>query len=80
MPKLRLVQGTANKFDIVYDTDWPVIPREGEYIQITVGTDQEMTWKVTRVCHVASGNEELIGTLAWIEQVKPGYRYSLDAL
>ncbi|MEL7688133.1 hypothetical protein AAG596_12790 [Citromicrobium bathyomarinum] len=68
MPNVRFVEGTADEFSVTYDTDWPVVPRVGEYLSITVGTGQVMDWKVTRICHVADGDEKLIGTLAWIER------------
>lgn len=67
MPKVRFVEGTFKKHDTIYDCEWPVVPRKGEYISITVDTGQVMDWKVTRVCHVASGHETLIGTLIWIK-------------
>lgn len=80
MPNVRFVEGSADSFSVVYDTEWPIAPRVGEFLQIVSGSDQELTWKVTRVCHVANAKEELIGTMAWIEQVRPGYNYSLDNL
>lgn len=67
MLNVRFVEGTAETYETVYDTQWPVCPRVGEYISITVGTGQVLDWKVTRICHVAAGDESLIGTLAWIE-------------
>ena len=66
MPKVRFVEGGVDDYSIVYDTEWPIAPRTGEFLSITVGTGQVMDWEITRVCHVADGNEELIGVLAWI--------------
>lgn len=68
MAVVRFVEGSADDYSITYDTEWPVVPRVAEYISITVGTGQVMDWKVTRVCHVADGDEKYIGTLAWIER------------
>lgn len=69
MPNVRFVEGTLENYDVVYDTDWPITPRVGELLSITVGTDQVIDWEVTLICHVADGNEKFTGTLAWIKQV-----------
>jgi hypothetical protein len=68
MPKVRFVEGTIEDYSTIYDTEWPIVPRVGEFLSITVGTGQVMGWEVTRVVHVADGDEKLIGTLAWIER------------
>jgi len=69
MLKVRFVEGSPENYNVIYDTEWPVVPRDGEFLSITVGTGQVMDYKVTRICHVAAGDESLIGTLAWIEPV-----------
>ena len=36
--------------------DWPVVPREGEYIEL----DDHQTYKVTAICHMLRRNEKTI--------------------
>lgn len=73
MPNVRFVEGTFKDYSIAYDTDWPIVPRVGEYVSISVGSSPALDWKVTRICHVAyiddrpDGEDKLTGTLAWIE-------------
>lgn len=68
MPNVRFVQGSPEDFSITYDTDWPVIPRVGEFISITIGTDEIVDWEVTRVAYVAGSNEKFVGSLVWVER------------
>ena len=68
MVNVRFVEGTADDFDAVYDAEWPIVPRVSEFVEITVGTGQKMTWRVTRVCHVADANEKYVGSHVWIEE------------
>lgn len=78
MAKVRFVEGSVDDYSITYDTEWPVVPRVGEFLSITVGTGQVIDWKVTRVCHVADGEENFIGTLIWIEQDSTGSTNKYD--
>lgn len=72
MPNVRFVEGTFEDYSVIYDTEWPIVPRVGEFLSITVGTGQVIDYKVTRICHVADGGEKLVGTLAWIEAAPSG--------
>jgi hypothetical protein len=69
MPMVRFVEGTAEDFSITYEADWPIVPRAGEFLSITLGSGEVVDWEVTRVCHVADSDEKLTGTLVWIEEV-----------
>lgn len=45
MPKVRFVEGGVDDYSIVYDTEWPIAPRTGEFLSITGGTGQVMDWE-----------------------------------
>lgn len=78
--RVRFVEGSFDDYSTTYDTDWPTVPRVGEFISITVGTGQVIDWKVANVCYVADGEEKMIGALCWIEQRKKSGKYSVDNL
>lgn len=80
MPSVRFVEGSFEEYEILYDCEWPAVPRVGEFLSITVGTGQVMDWEVTRICHVAGGDQDLIGTLAWVKLVpkKSGQRSTVE--
>lgn len=71
MPKVRFVEGKPNDYVIRYDTEWPIVPRVGEFLSIETGTAQQTDWEVVQVRHLAAGDESLIGTLVFIEERKP---------
>jgi GTP-dependent phosphoenolpyruvate carboxykinase len=75
MPKVRFVEGTPEDYSTIYDTEWPIAPRVGEFLSITIA-EQVMDWEITRVCHVAGDDEELIGTLARIKELPKQRTYS----
>jgi hypothetical protein len=80
MPSVRFVQGTVDNYSAIYDIDWPIVPRVGEYLSMTSGRGFVSEWKVTRICHVGSDDKGLIGTLAWIEHANAhgGAQYPIE--
>ena len=66
MTSIRFVQGNEDEYSVVYDCDWPIVPRVGETVSFAVETDRAMDYEVTRICHRADAGEKLSGTLAWI--------------
>lgn len=67
MPNVRFVEGTEGEFSTVRDCEWPIVPRNGEFLSIR-GAAGEVDWTITRVCHVMAADKVLIRTLVWIEQ------------
>ena len=64
---VRFVEGSRDDYDVIYDADWPVVPRVGEFVEIESGTIRRY-WEVKRVCHVADAMEKYTGSLVWIRQ------------
>ena len=44
MPNVRFVEGTADDYSTMYESEWPIVPRAGEFLSITVGTEQVREW------------------------------------
>ena len=70
MIKVRFVEGSATFHETLYDADWPVCPRVGEYLSITSGTRELIDWKITRVMHEAGDDETHIRAKVWIERAR----------
>ncbi len=67
MPNVKIVQGSAEQFSIIYNADWPTIPRIGEFITYPGAGDALVEWEVTRVSFVADRGQNLAGALVWVE-------------
>lgn len=67
MPNVKIVQGTAEQFSIIYNADWSTIPRIGEFITYPGAGDALVEWEVTRVSFVADREQNLAGALVWVE-------------
>ena len=68
MPNVKIVEGTAEDFSITYESDWPAIPRVGEFITYPGAADELIEWEVSRVSYVANRAETLAGALVWVER------------
>ena len=68
MMNVRFVEGTRENPEVIYDAQWPVIPRVGDLVEFESGTNQRMHWIVTDVCHIADATEKYVGTHVWIKR------------
>jgi hypothetical protein len=67
MIKLRFGTGSFDKLDILYQAEWPVVPRIGE--KITIPTGSIADWTIRDVCYAGSAKEELIGAFIVVEPI-----------
>jgi hypothetical protein len=79
MPKLGFVDDSGDEGSEPYDAEWPIIPREGEYVALALPSGDEVTARVARLCHKSSG-DAFIGTLVWIEHVGDDDAFDPDAM
>lgn len=69
MIKVRIGTGSFEKFDVQFDTDWPLVPVVGASIIQDEGVPVNRAWKVIDVVYKVTPDGEFIGVLVLVKEI-----------